>query len=115
VVLQPLCLFTVGGRSIYLCGSRKRSARVSGAVDRSRTSLFTGADEEETHRKAAREVALRLAPSHSELGYSLIVSAAAYVIRDGRAPKDAPVLQEARRRQRWLEAVVRRRAERAAA
>jgi hypothetical protein len=55
---------------------------------------------------------MRLAPAHEELGYAVLFSAASFVIRDGRAPKDAPVLEEARRRMRWVNAAVDRRARR---
>ena len=41
--------------------------------------------------------------NHPDIGYQLLFSAAAYVIRDGRAPTESAVVEEARRRERFLE------------
>lgn len=53
---------------------------------------------------AARELARKLLPRHREIGLGLLFSAAAFVIRDGRAPEERVVVEEARRRGRRVSA-----------
>jgi hypothetical protein len=77
-----------------------------------RTPLFAGADTTPSHRQEARAKAHELLPAHPDLGYGLLFSAAAYLIRKGEPLRDSAVLAEARRRMRWGNAAVDRRARR---
>ena len=69
-------------------------------------SYFTGGNEGKGHRLAAQRIARGLARNHPTLGYSILFSAASYVLRDGRNPTDSVVLEEARRRSTQLETAV---------
>lgn len=62
----------------------------------SRTPQFSGTGEGE--REAAARIAERLMGAHRDLGYEVLWSAAAFLIRDGQSPTDSRVLEEARRR-----------------
>lgn len=78
-----------------------------------RTSFFQGGgDRDSIDVGKARAVASRLAPLHGDLSYNLLFSACAYVLRDGRAPKDSAAVAEARSRLRMAEQAVARNAER---
>lgn len=66
------------------------------------TAFFAGANDGPSFRTEARRSAIRLAPDHPDLGYHLLYSAAAFVLRDKRSPRDSAVIQEARRRKEML-------------
>lgn len=63
-----------------------------------RAPYFIGEAEANDNLDLARRTASRVLPGNEDLGYSLIYSAAAYLIRDGRKLTEGAVLDEARRR-----------------
>lgn len=65
---------------------------------RSSTPHFSGGDESTSHREETNRIALNLHQANPDLGHGFIHSATSYLLRDGRAPKDGAVLEEARRR-----------------
>lgn len=69
-------------------------------LGRGRTPYFTGVEGAE--RRQAILVERRLADAHPQLR-GFLFSAAAYLIRDGQPPNDARVVEEARRRKRYLD------------
>lgn len=74
-----------------------------------RTAYFAGGgDRDQTASLDARKAARELVKTHPEVGFNILFSAASFVIRDGRAPKDAAVLEEARSRMAGLQATVER-------
>jgi hypothetical protein len=62
------------------------------------TPYFSGDGRDASYRILARRSAQRLALRHPDLGYSILYSAASYVLRDKRSARDSAVLEEARRR-----------------
>lgn len=72
-------------------------------------AYFTGGgDRDAIDVEAARAKARELAPAHRDLGDSVLFSAAAYLLRDGRLLRDSAVLAEARRRKAHLDEAIAR-------